>query len=71
MPVKHIKRHPTVRDGVIVYAHATILGGETVIGARSIVGSNVFLMESVPADSIVSSTHPDLQIREKKRSKKT
>jgi len=71
MPVKHVKRHPTVRDDVIVYAHATILGGETVIGARSVVGSNVFLMESVPADSVVSSTHPDLQIREKKRAKKT
>ena len=71
LPVKHIKRHPTLRDRVIVYAHATILGGETVIGARSVIGSNVFLMESVPADSVVSSTHPDLQIREKKRSKKT
>ena len=70
-PVKHVKRHPTVRDDVIIYAHATILGGETVIGARSVIGSNVFLMESVPADSVVSSTHPDLQIREKKRSKKT
>ena len=71
LPVKHIKRHPTVRDEVIIYAHATILGGETVIGARSVVGSNVFLMESVPPDSVVSSVHPELTIREKKRAKKT
>ena len=71
LPVKHIKRHPTVRDDVIIYAHATILGGETVIGARSVVGSNVFLMESVPPDSVVSSMHPELSIREKKRTKKT
>lgn len=70
-PVKHVKRHPTVRDAVIVYAHATILGGETVIGARSVIGSNVFLMESVPPDSVVSSNHPELSIREKKRAKKT
>lgn len=70
-PVKHIKRHPTVQDRVIIYAHATILGGETVIGARSIIGSNVFLMESVPPDSVVSSNHPELSIREKKRAKKT
>lgn len=70
-PVKHVKRHPTVRDDVIVYAHATILGGETVIGARSVIGSNVFLMESVPPDSVVSSNHPELSIREKKRAKKT
>ncbi|NCC94123.1 MAG: serine acetyltransferase, partial [Opitutae bacterium] len=47
-PVKHIKRHPTIQDRVIVYANATILGGQTVIGARSVIGSNVFLMESVP-----------------------
>jgi serine O-acetyltransferase len=71
MPVKHVKRHPTIRDHVIIYAHATILGGETVIGARSVVGSNVFLMESVPPDSVVSSNHPELTIREKKRAKKT
>ena len=71
LPVKHIKRHPTVRDDVIIYAHATILGGGTVIGARSIIGSNVFLMESIPADSVVSSNHPELSIREKKRTKKT
>ena len=64
-PVKHIKRHPTIRDRVIIYANATILGGETVIGARSVIGSNVFLMESVPPDSVVSSVHPDLRIREK------
>jgi len=70
-PVKHIKRHPTLQDHVIVYANATILGGETVIGARSIIGSNVFLMESVPPDSVVSSIHPDLHIQEKKRRKKT
>ncbi len=70
-PVKHVKRHPTVEDDVIVYANATILGGETTIGARSVIGSNVFLMESIPADSVVSSNHPELSIREKKRTKKT
>ncbi len=70
-PVKHVKRHPTIQDNVIIYAHATILGGKTVIGERSVVGSNVFLMESVPPDSVVSSNHPDLTIHEKNRAKKT
>ena len=28
------KRHPTLEDGVVVYANATILGGQTVVGAR-------------------------------------
>lgn len=70
-PVKHIKRHPTIRDRVVIYANATILGGETVIGARSVIGSNVFLMESVPPDSVVSSIHPDLRISEINPANKT
>ena len=51
-PVKGVKRHPKLEDGVIVYPGATILGGETVIGENSIVGSNVWLMQSMPANSI-------------------
>lgn len=47
------KRHPTLEDGVIVYASATILGGETVVGEGSIVGGNVWLTRSVPAWSRV------------------
>jgi serine O-acetyltransferase len=52
-PVKGVKRHPDIEDGVTIYPGATILGGKTVIGRNSIVGSNVWLMKSVPADSIV------------------
>src|SRR5262245_53607135 len=33
------KRHPTLGDGVVVYANATILGGKTVLGDRSVIGS--------------------------------
>jgi serine O-acetyltransferase len=62
-PVKHIKRHPTVEDDVVIYANATILGGDTVIGRGSIIGGNVFLMESVPPESFVTSKHPELHIR--------
>jgi len=47
------KRHPTVEDGVTIYAGATILGGETVIGAGSIIGGNVWLTKSVPPGSRV------------------
>jgi len=42
------KRHPTLEDNVVVYAAATILGGDTVIGHDSIVGGNVWLTRSVP-----------------------
>ncbi|HVH44545.1 MAG TPA: serine O-acetyltransferase EpsC [Labilithrix sp.] len=47
------KRHPTLEDGVTIYAGATILGGQTVIGARSVIGGNVWLTASVPPDSKV------------------
>lgn len=45
------KRHPTLEDHVVVYAGATILGGETVIGHHSVVGGNVWLTRSVPPHS--------------------
>lgn len=47
------KRHPTVGDNVVMYAGATILGGDTVIGTGSIIGGNAWLTKSVPANSKV------------------
>jgi len=51
-PVKGIARHPVVEDDVTIYSGATILGRVT-IGARSIIGGNVWLTHSVPPDSRV------------------
>ena len=48
------KRHPTIEDNVIIYANATILGGDVVVGANSIIGANVCLTESVPENSILT-----------------
>ncbi len=62
-PIKHIQRHPTVEDDVVIYANATILGGDTIIGRGSTVGGNVFLMESVPPNSFVGHEHPKLRIK--------
>ena len=47
------KRHPTIEDEVIIYANATILGGETVIGHHSVIGGNVWLTKSVQPYSLV------------------
>lgn len=47
------KRHPTIEDEVIIYANATILGGETVVGHHSVIGGNVWLTKSVPPYSLV------------------
>lgn len=66
-PIKHVQRHPTVEDGAVVYANATILGGDTVIGARSVIGGNVFLMESVPPGSTVTRQAESLRITQKDR----
>ena len=61
------KRHPTIEDDVIIYSGATILGGETVIGARSVIGGNVWLTESVPADTTVIIDKPRLIYKSKKQ----
>ena len=48
------KRHPTIEDEVVIYAGATILGGNTVVGHHSIVAGNAWLTQSVPPNSVVS-----------------
>ena len=57
--IKGGKRHPTIEDNVTIYAEATILGDVT-IGAGSIVGGNVWIKESVPADVTVTTPYADL-----------
>jgi serine O-acetyltransferase len=54
------KRHPTIEDDVIIYSNTTVLGGETVIGARSTIGGNVWITESVPPDTKVYLKKPEL-----------
>jgi serine O-acetyltransferase len=63
------KRHPTIEDRVTIYPGATILGGETVIGAGSTIGGNVFLMESVPPNSIVIYDAPEMRVLSKTKKK--
>ena len=50
--VKGTKRHPNIEDDVTIYAGATILGDVT-IGRGSILGGNVWLLESVPPGTVV------------------
>lgn len=60
--VKGNKRHPNVEDGVVIYPNATVLGGKTTLGENSTIGANVFLMESVPASSFVTTVGEQLNI---------
>jgi serine O-acetyltransferase len=48
------KRHPTIDDEVIIYANATILGGDTVIGRGAIIGGNSWVTRSVPAGARIA-----------------
>ena len=45
--LKGVKRHPTVEDDVVIYAGATILGGNTIIGQKIIIGGNTWITESI------------------------
>jgi serine O-acetyltransferase len=53
-PTPGHRRHPTLEDDVVIYANATILGGETVIGQGAVIGGNAFVTASVPPGSKVS-----------------
>ena len=65
--VKGIKRHPNVEDNVVIYAGATILGGDTTIGHDSEIGGSVWLISSVPPNSRVYNKPPAPEIREKSK----
>lgn len=66
-PIKGVKRHPNIGDHVTIYAHATILGGDTHVGAHSIIGSNVWLMKSIPAESVAYFKGDNLVVRSRRK----
>lgn len=55
--VKGVKRHPNIGSNVVIYAGATILGGDTTIGDGCVIGGNVWLTHSVPAGKTVTAAH--------------
>lgn len=54
------RRHPTIGDDVIIYSNATVLGEKAIIGARSIIGGNVWITDAVPPDTKVLLKSPEL-----------
>jgi len=61
--VRDQKRHPTIEEGVVIYASATILGGRTIIGKDAVIGSSVWLTRSVAAGTTVIMEKPALRER--------
>jgi len=64
------KRHPTIKDDVIIYSGATLLGGNTVIGKGAVIGGNVWITESIPANTKVILETPKLRFKETSRKKR-
>lgn len=61
--IKGTKRHPTLEEDVVVYANATILGGETVLGKGAVIGAGVWLTHSVDPQTVVTMEKPSLRIK--------
>jgi len=57
------KRHPTLKDRVVVYANATILGGKTEIGEGAVIGSNVWITKSIEPYAVVVLENPQHKIK--------
>jgi serine O-acetyltransferase len=62
--LRDAKRHPTIEDGVVIYANATILGGKTVIGHHSVIGSSAWITRSIAPYTTVTIEDPRLRYRE-------
>jgi serine O-acetyltransferase len=62
--IRGAKRHPTIEEGVVIYANATVLGGETVVGKNSVIGSSCAITKSVPPNTQVTMEKPQLRFRE-------
>ena len=52
---------------MVIYANATIVGGDTLIGDRTIIGGNVWLTRSIPPDSVVAFEAQQLSIHSRQR----
>jgi serine O-acetyltransferase len=55
---RDLKRHPTIEDEVVIYANATILGGDTVVGHHSVIGSSSWITRSVAPHTVVTLDNP-------------
>ncbi len=64
MIIKGAKRHPTIEKNVTIYSGASILG-DIVVGEKSIIGGNVWLTESVPAETKITVSSPKQNYKRK------
>ncbi len=63
MLIRGVKRHPTIEDGVTIYAHATILGDIT-IGSNAVIGAGVWIRRDVKPNTMVTREEPTIIYRD-------
>ncbi len=61
--LRDVKRHPTIEDHVVIYANSTVLGGSTTVGHHSVVGSSVWLTESIAPYTTIIMEKPRHRLR--------
>lgn len=61
--IKGMKRHPDIGNNVVIYAGATILGGDTTIGDNTVIGGNVWLTQSVASNQSVIAANNEVSQR--------
>lgn len=62
MLIKGNKRHPTIGNNVTIYSGASVLGDIT-IGDNSVIGGNVWLTESLPPGTKITSRPPENRLK--------
>jgi serine O-acetyltransferase len=67
--IKGRKRHPTIGNDVVIYSGATLLGGSTHIGNTAVIGGNVWITTSIPADTEVTIVPPKHRFRDRNSKK--
>jgi cysteine sulfinate desulfinase/cysteine desulfurase-like protein len=60
--LRDTKRHPTIEDRVVIYANATVLGGNTVIGHDSVIGASTWITRSIEPFTTVVLEKPRMRV---------
>lgn len=61
--LRNTKRHPTIEDDVVIYAGATVLGGDTTIGRGSVIGGSCWITHAIPPGTKVLLQEPQMKFR--------
>ena len=67
--IKGRKRHPTIRNNVVIYSGATLLGAEAIVGDNVVIGGNVWVTNPVASGTQITIARPELKYKKEKMRK--